>query len=66
MARFRFGPPAWIPWLGPLAALAAGGLAARLWLHGGLWTTLGAALVCGFAPIIGYRIWKWRHHRRDH
>ena len=29
--------------------------------HGRL--VLLAALVCGFAPILGYRIWKRLHHR---
>ena len=24
---------------------------------------LQAALVCGFAPILGYRVWKRLHHR---
>jgi 4-hydroxybenzoate polyprenyltransferase len=57
-------PPHWIPWLGPVAAVAAGALVARFWLHGGLWTTLIAALVCGFAPIVGYRVWKLLHHKK--
>lgn len=57
-------PPHWIPWLGPVAAVAAGVLVARFWLHGGLWTTLVAALICGFLPIIGYRVWKLLHHKK--
>ena len=57
-------PPAWLPWLGPVAALGAGALAARLWLDGGVWTTLAVALACGFAPIVGYRVWKLLHHKK--
>jgi len=57
-------PPHWIPWLGPVAAVAAGVAVAKLWLGGGFWTTLIAALVCGFAPIIGYRVWKLLHHKK--
>jgi hypothetical protein len=64
MPEFRFGPPAWLPWLGPLLAAGVGALAGEFWLGGGFWTVLTAALICGFAPIIGYRIWKWMHHRR--
>ncbi len=57
-------PPHWIPWLGPIVAVAAGVLAARLWLGGGLWVTLAVALACGFAPIVGYRVWKLLHHKK--
>jgi len=59
----RMRPPHWLPFLGPFLAAAAGALAGRL-LGGGFWTVLIAALVCGFAPIIGYRVWKRLHHRR--
>lgn len=65
MPEFRFGPPAWLPWLGPVLAAVVGALIGEYGLGGGFWTVLAAALVCGFAPILGYRIWKWRHHRRD-
>ena len=64
MPEFRFGPPAWLPWLGPWLAAGVGALIGEYGLGGGFWTVLAAALVCGFAPIVGYRIWKWRHHRR--
>ncbi|WP_426028081.1 hypothetical protein [Brevundimonas sp. TWP2-3-4b2] len=64
MPEFRFGPPAWLPWLGPVLAAVVGALIGEYGLGGGFWTVLAAALVCGFAPILGYRIWKWRHHRR--
>jgi len=57
-------PPAWLPWLGPPLAGAAAGLASRYWLNGGFWGSLLIALVVGFAPIVAYRLWKHRHHRR--
>ncbi|WP_333591632.1 hypothetical protein [Brevundimonas sp.] len=60
----KLRPPMWLPWLGPVAAAAAGALAGEVWLGGGFWTVLGAGLVCGFTPIIAYRIWKRLHHRR--
>lgn len=60
----KLKPPMWLPWLGPVAAAAAGALAGEVWLGGGFWTVLGAGLVCGFAPIVAYRIWKRLHHRR--
>lgn len=56
-------PPAWLPWLGPVLAAGAGALAGEFWLGGGFWTVLFTALICGFAPIIGYRIWKRLHHK---
>jgi len=56
-------PPHWLPWLGPLLAAGAGALAGEVWLGGGFWVVLMAALVCGFAPIVAYRIWKRMHHR---
>ena len=45
---------------------AGGGVggAVAYWLGVGFWPTLAIALVCGFAPIIGYRLWKRLHHRR--
>ena len=64
MARFRFGPPAWLPWLGPLLAAGVGALVGRFWLGGSFWVVLAAALICGFAPIVGYRVWKWWWHRK--
>lgn len=60
----RVRPPHWMPWLGPLLAAGAGALAGEYWLAGGFWTVLTAALACGFAPILAYRLWKWAHHRR--
>lgn len=55
-------PPAWLPWLGPvLSGLGAGSVGT--WLGGGFWISLFAALVCGFAPIIVYHVWKRLHHR---
>jgi hypothetical protein len=54
----------WLPWLGPLLAAVVGAAAGEYGLGGGFWTVLIAALVVGFAPIVGYRLWKWRHHRR--
>lgn len=57
-------PPAWLPWLGPLAAAGIGAAVGRWGLGGDFWTVLAAALLAGFAPIVAYRIWKWRHHRR--
>ncbi|NBB52404.1 hypothetical protein GVN24_29395 [Rhizobium sp. CRIBSB] len=56
-------PPHWIPWLGPVAAVAAGAAAARL-LGGDIWVVLVTALICGFAPILGYRLWKRLHHKK--
>ncbi|PZO05215.1 MAG: hypothetical protein DCF29_08550 [Alphaproteobacteria bacterium] len=59
----RMRPPAWLPWLGPpLAGLGAG--AVGVWLKAGFWPALAAALVVGFAPIVGYRLWKWWDQRR--
>ncbi len=57
-------PPHWLPFLGPLAAAAVGGLVGEYGLGGGFWTVLLSALVGGFAPIIGYRLWKRAHHRK--
>ena len=59
----KMRPPHWLPWLGPVAAALAGGLAGEIWLGGGFWTVLTAALVCGFAPIVAYRVWKRLHHK---
>lgn len=59
----RMRPPAWLPWLGPpLAGLGAG--LAGIWLQVGFWGALAAALVVGFAPIVGYGVWKWLNQRR--
>jgi len=58
-------PPSWIPFLGPVLAAVAGALAGRFWLDGSFWTVLVAGLVCGFLPILGHRLWRWAHHRRD-
>ena len=58
-------PPAWLPFLGPVLAAGAGALAGELWLGGGFWVVFATGLVCGFVPIIGYRFWKWSHHRKD-
>jgi hypothetical protein len=44
----------------------AGALAGDVWLGGDFRVVLAAALVCGFAPILGYRLWKWRRHRQEH
>lgn len=57
-------PPSWLPWLGPLLAAGIGAAVGEYGLGGGFWTVLIAALVGGFAPIVGYRVWKWRHHRK--
>ena len=59
----RMRPPTWLPWLGPVLAAGAGALAGEYWLGGGFWVVLFAALICGFAPIIGYQVWKRLHHR---
>ena len=59
----KMRPPHWLPWLGPLVAAGAGALAGEYCLGGGFWMVLLAALVCGFAPILGYRVWKRLHHR---
>jgi hypothetical protein len=59
----RMRPPTWLPWLGPALAAGAGALAGTFWLGGGFWTVLLAALICGFAPIVAYRVWKRLHHR---
>jgi predicted lipid-binding transport protein (Tim44 family) len=56
-------PPSWLPWLGPPLAGVGAGLAGQL-LGADFWGSLIAALVVGFVPIIVYRLWKWRHHRR--
>lgn len=56
-------PPMWLPWLGPLLAAGIGAAVGEYGLGGGFWTVLIAALVGGFAPILAYRLWKWRHHR---
>ena len=53
----------WLPYLGPVLAAGVGG-AVAYWLGVGFWPTLAIALVCGFAPIIGYRLGKRLHHRR--
>ena len=57
-------PPSWLPWLGPLLAAVVGAAVGEYGLGGGFWTVLIAALVCGFAPIVGYRVWVWRVRRR--
>ena len=64
MPEFRFGPPAWLPWLGPLLAAGIGAAGGEYGLGGGLWTVLIAALVGGFLPILGNALWKWRHQRK--
>ena len=56
-------PPHWLPFLGPVLAAAAGALAGRFWLGGSFWAVFLAGIVCGFAPIILYRLWKRWHHR---
>ena len=55
----KLKPPSWLPFLGPVLAAVAGALAGRLWLDGSFWTVLIAGIVCGFLPIIIYRVWKW-------
>ena len=57
-------PPHWLPFLGPVLAAAAGALAGRLWLGGGFWAVFATGIVCGFLPIVLYRVWKRFHHRR--
>jgi 4-hydroxybenzoate polyprenyltransferase len=57
-------PPYWLPWLGPLLAAVVGAAVGEYGLGGGFWTVLFAALVGGFAPIVGYRVWVWRSRRR--
>jgi hypothetical protein len=52
-----------LPFLGPVLAAVAGALAGEYWLGGGFWVVLAAGMVCGFAPIVVYRLWKWWHHR---
>jgi hypothetical protein len=59
----RLKPPSWLPFLGPLIAAVAGALAGNLWLGGGFWAVFVTGIVCGFVPIVAYRIWKWRRHR---
>ncbi|MGQ2992198.1 MAG: hypothetical protein ACT6RD_10650 [Brevundimonas sp.] len=53
----------WLPYLGPLLAAGIGG-GVGYWLEIGFWPTLAVALICGFAPIVAYRLWKRLHHRR--
>ncbi|RZJ19588.1 MAG: hypothetical protein EON91_00670 [Brevundimonas sp.] len=60
----KMRPPHWLPWLGPVVAALVGAGIGEYGLGGGFWTVLLAALVCGFAPIVAYRLWKWSHHRR--
>ncbi|WP_372706668.1 hypothetical protein [Brevundimonas sp.] len=60
----RFGPPAWLPWLGPVVAAVVGALIGEYGLGGGFWTVLIAALIGGFLPIVAYRVWKRTHHRK--
>lgn len=57
-------PPSWLPFLGPVIAVIAGALTARYAFEGGVIAVLATALACGFAPIVGYRLWKRWHHRR--
>ena len=59
----KMRPPHWLPFLGPVLAAGAGVLAGEYWLGGGFWVGLAAGMVCGFAPIVIYRVWKWWHHR---
>lgn len=59
----RKPPPHWLPWLGPILAAGAGGTLSYFWWRADFWSVLGVALVCGFAPIIAYRLWKRAHHR---
>jgi len=64
MPEFRFGPPAWLPWLGPLLAAGVGAAVGEYGLGGGFWTVLIAALVGGFLPSLGIAVWKWRRRRK--
>jgi hypothetical protein len=57
-------PPSWLPFLGPVLAAGAGMLAGEFWLGGGFWMVFSAGMICGFAPIVIYRLWKRWHHRR--
>jgi len=57
-------PPHWLPFLGPVLAATAGALAGRAWLGGGFWVVFATGIVCGFLPIVIYRVWKRFHHRR--
>jgi hypothetical protein len=59
----KIKPPPWLPYLGPPLAGLGAGLIGGMWLQAGFWPSLAIALVFGFAPIIGYRIWKRLHHR---
>ena len=47
-----------------LLAAVVGAAVGEYGLGGGFWTVLIAALVGGFAPIVGYRVWVWRVRRR--
>ena len=60
----RFRPPHWLPWLGPVVAALVGAGIGEYGLGGGFWTVLLAALVCGFAPILAYRLWRRLHQKR--
>ena len=60
----KLKPPSWLPFLGPVLAAVAGALAGNLWMEGSFWAVLVAGTICGFLPIIIYRVWKWSHHRR--
>ena len=64
MPEFRFGPPSWLPWLGPLLAAGIGAAVGEYGLGGGFWTVLGAALIGGFLPIVANALWRWSHRRR--
>ena len=57
-------PPMWLPWLGPLLAAGIGAAVGKYGLGGGFWTVLIAALIGGFAPILGNAVWKWLDRRR--
>ena len=59
----KMRPPTWLPWLGPVLAAGAGALAGEYWLGGDQDHPETAALLCGFAPIVGYQVWKRLHHR---
>lgn len=59
----KLKPPMWLPYLGPVLAAGVGG-GVGYWLEIGFWPTLAVALICGFAPIVAYRLWKRLHHRQ--
>lgn len=55
--------PRWLAWTGPVLATLAAWLVGPNILGGGFFTTVIVALVFGFMPLVGWRLWKRFGHK---